>query len=219
MLGLWGQKIQPLQGGITMDRVPYLRVVSNENNSSCVNGTPRSSAIASKSMRTRKSDGMPREIQLRTPEVERPRCSATVGTPPSRSKMSAAVVIPFNISRIGTKSNPASGRSLKVRDQPFPLRPKMGSSILCPMPKKHPYKDFGDRLRTAREALGYKKAAPFARALEFHEGSYRNYERGDRFPPLSELHRILDAGISLEWLIRGTAPALELTQVTKSRAS
>jgi hypothetical protein len=64
-------------------------------------------------------------------------------------------------------------------------------------------RDVGERLRQAREALGYSQAE-FARAFSLDQGALNHWERGRHYPPppflltLWERHRI-----SADWLYFG----------------
>lgn len=65
-------------------------------------------------------------------------------------------------------------------------------------------KAFGRRLVACRVMAGYDDAEGFAKILEIEGPAYRKYERGDSFPPLDLLERIVMAtGASVDFLIFG----------------
>lgn len=97
-----------------------------------------------------------------------------------------------------------SGRGLSPR-------PEMGRIVYMPRPQPKPdVLTPGKRLKVAREALGYKKAAPFARDIGINEQTYRNIERGRNEANYDQLALFVSCGISLEWLVLGIAPALNI---------
>ena len=63
-----------------------------------------------------------------------------------------------------------------------------------PMPNTSRYdrimKQFGKKLRHAREAAGYTSAEKFARDLSKEPHTYRHYERGEAEPDYETLERI-----------------------------
>lgn len=69
-------------------------------------------------------------------------------------------------------------------------------------------RECGDRLKIARQALGYEYAKDFAKVLGLKEQTYRNYERGDRGVSYEGLQLIAEHGVSLEWVLLGRPPAV-----------
>lgn len=68
-------------------------------------------------------------------------------------------------------------------------------------------KEFGKRLKKARENGGFSSASAFARALKIEVATYRYYERGQREPPFSlfpEICRL--TGASTDYLILAKGP-------------
>lgn len=61
----------------------------------------------------------------------------------------------------------------------------------------------GERLKKAREYLGYKKQGYFAEKLEIVQNTYSNYENGHREIPFKILEKISQNGINLNWLLTG----------------
>lgn len=53
-------------------------------------------------------------------------------------------------------------------------------------------KTFGERLKKAREAAGFKSAAGFAHAISITPHAYRKYERGKSEPNFDTLTRICE---------------------------
>jgi transcriptional regulator with XRE-family HTH domain len=51
-------------------------------------------------------------------------------------------------------------------------------------------RDFGKRLKQAREAAGYRHANQFARAMGEEEHTYRAWERGQYLPDIPKMARI-----------------------------
>lgn len=77
-------------------------------------------------------------------------------------------------------------------------------------PKK--YADFGRRLKMAREALFDGDARAFARSIGLNDQTYRNYERGDRYPDDKTVRILAEEGISLHWLFLEQKPMLDHNQ-------
>lgn len=67
---------------------------------------------------------------------------------------------------------------------------------------------YGERLKRARQALGYETAADFAERLDIHPGTYRNYERGDREMSYEDMQKVAAEGVSIQYLVLGIAPAI-----------
>ncbi|WP_417517220.1 helix-turn-helix transcriptional regulator [Minwuia sp.] len=64
---------------------------------------------------------------------------------------------------------------------------------------------FGDRLKAAREAMGFDTASDFARKIGVERLTYYRWERGETKPAdLEHLARIRNVtGKSLDWLLLG----------------
>jgi|GEM_PF-3153441 len=63
----------------------------------------------------------------------------------------------------------------------------------------------GERLKAAREFLGYKKRqGEFAEKLGTIQNTYSNYENGHREIPFKILEKISQNGINLNWLFTGS---------------
>lgn len=68
-------------------------------------------------------------------------------------------------------------------------------------------KAFALRLIATRETAGYKIKADFARLLGVEPPAYRKWERGGAEPGIADLAKIQEeTGVSLDFLIAGTAP-------------
>lgn len=83
------------------------------------------------------------------------------------------------------------------------LHPKLGGRTIQAMSQAPKYQACGERLADSRKALGYASAAAFARVLGLSGQTYRNFERGDRFPDPEQLAQFHDAGIGLTYYITG----------------
>jgi len=79
-------------------------------------------------------------------------------------------------------------------------------------------KQFGQRLRAARQAVGYETARDFAVALDIEESALSNYERGIRRPPNDVLQRIRDrTKVTADYLYFGDISGLPLGLYAKLR--
>lgn len=87
------------------------------------------------------------------------------------------------------------------------MKAKAKKKASAPKPKRAG-KEYGDRLITVRRALGYEEAAEFAKVLEIHPGTYRNYERGRSEMSYADMKRIAEEGGSIEYLVLGIPPAV-----------
>lgn len=68
-------------------------------------------------------------------------------------------------------------------------------------------KAFGKRLRAARIVANYKNADLFAKKLELEPPTYRKYERGQAWPPLDVLARIVElTNQTTDFLLLGRKP-------------
>lgn len=162
---------------------------------------------------------MPRVGQFKTVEYLMPSSSDTCLSESKRPSVSRALIMDKTKSQIGTFVNPKSGRGGKSPATPPYLHPKMGGRKMSAMTavrqtaaqkpaRGRAGKIYGERLKTARQALGYETAKDFADFLRIHPGTYRNYERGAREMSYEDLEKLAGAGVSIEWLILGRAPAL-----------
>ena len=71
------------------------------------------------------------------------------------------------------------------------------------------YAAFGARLKLAREALFDGSAKDFAKSLDLNPQSYRNYERGDRYPDDDVVRKLALRGVSLQWLFLAEKPMID----------
>ncbi len=179
-----------------------------DNSSSSDSSTPCSRAKRSNGMCKRA--GMPRSGQLRTVDSERSSNAPISSKPPNRIIKSVVVGMGNNVSQFGMKGNLKSGcpQNLLSSCKIMTFHAKDGTIPNMDSRKKHPYADFGRRLKQARIALVGGSAAGFARNIEMNEQTYRNYERGDRRPSFVELTIFANKGISLNWLFLAIHPML-----------
>ena len=71
-------------------------------------------------------------------------------------------------------------------------------------------RDFGKRLRAARELTGYDTAEEFAVELGIEGPRYRKWERGDAWPPLDKLAQINKiTNVSMDRLLLNKPPVGE----------
>ena len=64
------------------------------------------------------------------------------------------------------------------------------------------------RLLLTREALGHKQNT-FARLAGIKDSTYNQYEKGERFLPVSAAHKLSDAyNLTFDWLYRGDPSGL-----------
>jgi transcriptional regulator with XRE-family HTH domain len=80
----------------------------------------------------------------------------------------------------------------------------MGAKVRVP---RETLREFGIRLKQARVAAGFRTTADLALLLDLEAKTYRRYERGEVFPDIVALIKILElTGYSLDWLIAGYGP-------------
>lgn len=182
--------------------------------SSSARSTPKERASRNTSKR-REAGISPRCGQFDTVDSDTPKPEARISDPrwpgsaPSkRSITSRGVSMSDVLSRTEMKCN------LKMRcfDNPpksmLRMRDRARRHKMDSMGKKGSGEQFGGRLRLAREALGHSSAAAFAKNLDWNAQTYRQYERGERFPGFSELHQLAQAGVSFNWLFLAIPPAV-----------
>lgn len=74
------------------------------------------------------------------------------------------------------------------------------------------------RLILTRDALGRKQGA-FARGADIKDSTYNQYEKGERFLPVTAAHKLCDAyDLTFDWLYRGDMSGLryELAEAIKA---
>ena len=188
-------------------------VVVVDNNSSSESSTPCSRAKRIKGKCSR--DGMPRSGQFRIVDSDKPSKAPISSKPPNRIIKSVVVAMPNRLSHTGMFCNPEVGlfRGEPSRSNVMPFRRSCGKMGTMPRNPTIEDREFGGRVKNAREALSDKRAGPFAESIGINPQTYRNYERGDRRRPnQEELEKLVKAGMSLYWLFLAQPPMLILDQ-------
>lgn len=86
------------------------------------------------------------------------------------------------------------------------------------MPKKRnpKYLEYGTRLKSTREALGFPTLRGFAEAMECHEDTYRAWEKGDNGVPPEAVDIMFEHwAITHDWIYRGDPSRLPFDLIQK----
>lgn len=120
------------------------------------------------------------------------------------------------VSRCGTFGNPEMRRARNPQNSKESVTHGQGVVTIRDVGKaKKKHAEFGRRLEQAREALFDGDAEEFAKEIDLVPHSYRNYERGDRYPNESVIRKLALRGISLEWLFLAEKPMIDAIRVQK----